>query len=56
MTDELVDAITSIFEAKVPQTWLYTIAGDEFSWLSPSLGTCFTCLLSLLQDALTVSG
>jgi len=46
MTDELVSAIGSIFEAKVPTSWLLTIAGDEFSWLSPSLGVWFTGLLS----------
>jgi dynein heavy chain len=46
LTQELVETISDIFEAKVPRTWLYTTAGDEFSWLSPSLGMWFTSLLS----------
>eukprot|EP00941_MAST-03F_sp_MAST-3F-sp1_P001388 g1388.t1 len=46
MTDELVNCIGAIFEAKVPTSWALTLAGDEFSWLSPSLGMWFTNLLS----------
>merc|ERR1711988_1277243 len=34
----------------VPKPWLYTIAGDEFSWLLPSLGLWFTSLLARYEQ------
>jgi len=46
MTDELQGALDAIFEAKVPHTWTFTVAGDEFSWILPTLGLWFSSLLS----------
>jgi dynein heavy chain len=46
MTDELQGALDSIAEAKVPHTWTFTVAGDEFSWILPTLGLWFSSLLS----------
>jgi len=46
MTGELVDAMNEMFAAKVPKPWLFTPGGDEFSWLSPTLGLWFTSLLA----------
>merc|ERR1711871_1868061 len=45
MTPELLQALNSIFDAKVPPTWLFTPGGDEFSWLSPTLGLWFTSFI-----------
>lgn len=45
MTDELQSAMGDIFVASIPSSWLYTPAGDEFSWLSSSLGPWFSGLL-----------
>merc|ERR1711977_358333 len=33
MTQELADSLQSIFEAKPPTYWVFTVAGDEFSWI-----------------------
>eukprot|EP00540_Astrosyne_radiata_P014881 CAMPEP_0116855762 /NCGR_PEP_ID=MMETSP0418-20121206/19482_1 /TAXON_ID=1158023 /ORGANISM="Astrosyne radiata, Strain 13vi08-1A" /LENGTH=202 /DNA_ID=CAMNT_0004488979 /DNA_START=50 /DNA_END=655 /DNA_ORIENTATION=+ len=44
MTEELQKAMGDIFDARVPGPWLRTPAGDEFSWLSPSLGPWFAGL------------
>jgi len=46
MSNDLADALTAMFEAKVPQTWVFTIAGDEFSWILPTLGLWVTSLLA----------
>merc|ERR1711968_182579 len=45
MTEELQSCLDAIFDAKVPQMWLFTVAGDEFSWLLPTLGLWFSSLL-----------
>lgn len=45
MSEELLDCLAAIYEAKVPQIWLFTVAGDEFSWLLPTLGLWFSSLL-----------
>jgi dynein heavy chain len=45
MTEELQLCLDSIFEAKVPQSWLFTVAGDELSWLLPTLGLWWQSLL-----------
>merc|ERR1711871_470635 len=45
MTAELQDAITFMFEAKAPKTWVYTVSGDEFSWILPTLGLWWTSFL-----------
>jgi dynein heavy chain len=38
MTEALQQCLDAIYEAKVPRSWLFTIAGDEFSWILPTLG------------------
>jgi len=45
MTEELQQCIDSIFDAKAPKDWLFTVAGDEFSWILPTLGLWFSSLL-----------
>lgn len=37
MTPELVDAINSVYDFRVPSPWLYDPTGVEISWLVPSL-------------------
>eukprot|EP01040_Poterioochromonas_malhamensis_P004773 gene4773-5123_t len=46
MTDQLQQCLDAIYEAKVPRMWLFTVAGDEFSWILPTLGLWFSSLLS----------
>lgn len=46
MTEELSMALDAIYDAKVPPTWLLTAAGDEFSWILPTLGLWFSSLIS----------
>jgi dynein heavy chain len=46
MTEELQEALTAIFEAKPPKTWVYTVTGDEFSWILPTLGLWFASFLA----------
>jgi len=45
MTDQLQQCLDAIFDAKVPRMWLFTVAGDEFSWILPTLGLWFSSLL-----------
>lgn len=45
MTDALQQCLDAIFEAKVPRMWLFTVAGDEFSWLLLSIGLWMSSLL-----------
>jgi dynein heavy chain len=45
MTDELSDAIDAIYDARVPTSWIFTVAGDEFSWIINKLGLWFASLL-----------
>jgi dynein heavy chain, axonemal len=44
MSEELALTLTAMFEAKVPGFWVFTVAGDEFSWILPTLGLWFTSL------------
>lgn len=51
MTEELQQCMLAIFSATVPKTWSLTPGGDEFSWLSSTLGLWFTSFLARdLQD------
>jgi len=50
MTPEFQQALDSIYDAKVPPTWLHTPGGDEFSWMVPGLGLWFTSLLDRDQQ------
>jgi dynein heavy chain len=45
MTEELQDGVIKMFEAKPPTTWVYTVTGDEFSWILPTLGLWFAAFL-----------
>jgi len=45
MTEDLQKCLDAIYEAKVPTMWLVTVAGDEFSWILPTLGLWFSSLL-----------
>lgn len=45
MTEALQQCLDAIYDAKVPRSWLFTVAGDEFSWNLPSLGLWFSSLL-----------
>lgn len=38
MTPQIVSAIDSIADAKVPNNWIYDATGAEISWLLPNLG------------------
>jgi dynein heavy chain, axonemal len=38
MTDQLQMCLDAIYDAKVPRMWLFTVAGDEFSWILPTIG------------------
>jgi dynein heavy chain, axonemal len=38
MTAEIMDAINSMFDAKVPNNWVYDPSGAEISWILPTLG------------------
>jgi dynein heavy chain, axonemal len=46
MSEELQDALNAIFDARVAKLWTYTIAGDEFSWILPTLGLWFSSLIT----------
>jgi len=45
MTEELQATLDAMYDARVPQPWIFTVAGDEFSWILPSLGIWFSSLL-----------
>jgi dynein heavy chain len=45
MTPEIVLAIDSIFDGKVPSFWIYDPSGVEISWLKPSFSLWFDSLL-----------
>ena len=38
MTPDIVNAINSIFDLRVPREWCYDPTGAEISWLTPTLG------------------
>ena len=46
MTEELQNCLDAIFSATVPKMWLFTVAGDEFSWNIPSLGPWMSSLVA----------
>lgn len=45
MTEELQLCLDALYDAKVPTSWLFTVAGDEFSWILPTLGLWVSSLL-----------
>ena len=38
MTPDLVEAIDSVYDFRVPRPWVYDPTGAEIAWLMPSLG------------------
>jgi dynein heavy chain len=46
MSTDLAAALTAMYEANVPNTWVFTVAGDEFSWILPTLGLWVTSLMA----------
>ena len=38
ITKQIIDAINSVYDARVPHFWTYNPAGDEISWLAPTIG------------------
>ena len=45
MTPDILNSINSIFDAKVPDIWLYDPSGAEISWILPTLGSWFSSLI-----------
>jgi dynein heavy chain len=45
VTSEVMDGINAVFDARVPRSWLYSTAGDEVSWMLPSLGLWYGSFL-----------
>jgi dynein heavy chain len=45
VTAEIMDGINAIYDARVPKSWLYSAAGDEISWLLPSLGLWYSSFI-----------
>ena len=45
MTPNILDAINSISDARVPNTWVYDATGAEISWILPGLGSWFRSLV-----------
>jgi dynein heavy chain len=41
-TDEIMAAVNSIFDARVPHSWMYSAGGDEISWIAPTLGLWYS--------------
>ncbi|KAJ8600462.1 hypothetical protein CTAYLR_001460 [Chrysophaeum taylorii] len=46
MTAELQEALDKIADACAPNAWIYTLTGDEFSWILPALGLWFSSLIA----------
>lgn len=44
MTPDILNSINCIFDAKVPNNFMYDSANTEISWLLPTLGLWFTSL------------
>jgi dynein heavy chain len=45
MTDEFQESLDKIADARVPTLWTYTVSGDVFSWILPTLGLWFSELI-----------
>jgi dynein heavy chain len=45
MTEALQQCLDAMFDARPPRSWIFTVAGDEFSWILPTLGLWFSSLL-----------
>jgi dynein heavy chain len=53
LTQRLIGIIQSIFDSKVPNSWVETVAGDSISWKSNNLGLWISELTSRYQQYLT---
>merc|ERR1712139_198530 len=49
MTEQLLDDLNAIFDARVPKRWTHDASGQEISWLLPNMGGWFTGLLDRAQ-------
>jgi dynein heavy chain, axonemal len=45
MTAEIMDSINAIFDARVPNQWVYDATGAEISWIIPTLAKWFNDLI-----------
>ena len=45
MTTRLDDAVSAVYDSRVPEAWMLTPSGAELSWLSPSLSMWYTGLI-----------
>ena len=50
VTGDILDSINAINDARVPKSWLYNPAGDEVSWISPTLGPGTPALLPVTRN------
>jgi dynein heavy chain, axonemal len=50
LTSILDKAIDSIFDSRVPKTWMLTASGSELSWLSPNLGLWYNGLIERFEQ------
>lgn len=39
MTSDLAEAISAMFNNKIPQSWLFNAAGEEISWMMASIAS-----------------
>ena len=46
MSELLSQCLDAMYEAKPPRSWIFTVAGDEFSWILPTLGLWFASLIN----------
>ena len=46
MTSEYEEAQRRFGEGLAPHSWIYTLTGDEFSWILPALGLWFSSLIA----------
>lgn len=45
MSEDLQLCLDAMYDARPPKSWIFTVAGDEFSWILPTLGLWFSSLL-----------
>ena len=46
MTEDLQLTLEAVYDARPPRSWIFTVAGDELSWILPTLGLWFSSLLA----------
>eukprot|EP00929_Paragymnodinium_shiwhaense_P087549 TRINITY_DN476_c0_g6_i1.p1 TRINITY_DN476_c0_g6~~TRINITY_DN476_c0_g6_i1.p1 ORF type:complete len:3651 (-),score=1240.57 TRINITY_DN476_c0_g6_i1:538-10725(-) len=49
MTQDLLEDLNSVFDARVPRKWTHDPSGAEISWLLPNIGGWFTGLVDRQQ-------